>query len=179
MKLLIHACCAPCLTYAYQYFKKNHEGKISVLWYNPNIHPFTEYEKRLNALITFQDKTNADIIYKDNYDLENFLEGAMKAESRCDFCYRCRLAKTAEIAKKNDFDTFTTTLTISPYQNHEKIKEIGKEEGEKNGVKFIYKDLTDGFYKSHEMANKMRLYKQGYCGCIFSEMDRYENKIIK
>ncbi|MFO7792686.1 MAG: epoxyqueuosine reductase QueH [Candidatus Saliniplasma sp.] len=178
MNLLIHACCAPCLTYTHHYFKNNHSGNLSVLWFNPNIHPFKEYEKRLKSLIDYQEKTGVDIIYEDKYDLKIFLKGALETKSRCEFCYRYRLAETAKITKKKDFDAYTTTLTISPYQDHNLIKEIGEEEARKNGIKFIYRDLTDGFYKSHEMANDMNLYKQGYCGCIFSEMDRYEKKII-
>ncbi len=179
MSLLIHACCAPCLTYTHKYFRDQYNGEITVLWYNPNIHPFKEYEKRLRAMIDFQKKTEMDVIYVDEYDLGMFLEGALKAKSRCQFCYKFRLSKTAQIAKKKGYDAFTTTLTISPYQDHDLIKKIGKDEGKKNDIEFIYKDLTDGFYKSHELANKLNLYKQGYCGCIFSERDRYEKKIIE
>lgn len=178
MDLLIHACCAPCLTYTYQYFKENNEGKISVLWFNPNIHPFKEYEGRLKTLMDYQEKTEIDILYKDRYDLIHFLRGALKAESRCEFCYRYRLSETAKVAEKNDFDAYTTTLTISPYQDHELIKDIGEDEGKKNGIEFIYRDLTDGFYKSQELADRFDLYKQGYCGCVFSEKDRYKKDII-
>ncbi|MGM0405985.1 MAG: epoxyqueuosine reductase QueH [Thermoplasmatota archaeon] len=179
MSLLIHACCAPCLTYTYEYFKEHFKGKSSVLWYNPNIHPFKEYEKRLEAMIDFQKKIDVDIIYVDEYDLEMFLDGALKAKSRCEYCYKSRLSKTAQIAKENGYDAFTTTLTISPYQDHDLIRKIGENEGKKKDVEFIYKDLTDGFYESHNLANELDLYKQGYCGCIFSEKDRYEKKIIE
>jgi len=178
MSLLIHACCAPCLTYTYKYFKNNYDGNLSVFWYNPNIHPFKEYERRLRALIDYQKSTGADVIYVDKYNLEMFLEKAVNNESRCKVCYQMRLSKAAEIAKENDFEAYTTTLTISPYQDHELIRKIGEKEGNKNSLNFIYKDLTDGFYESHEIANEMGLYKQGYCGCIFSERDRYEQKII-
>jgi len=177
MKLLIHACCAPCLTYTYEHFKKIAD-KISVYWFNPNIHPFKEYENRLHAIVKYQDKVEADIIYNDNYDLEKFLECALKTEPRCEYCYRLRLAKTVETAQKNGFDAFTTTLTLSPYQDHSLIKKIGDQESDRYDVRFIYEDLTDGFYKSNDMADKMGLYKQGYCGCIFSERDRYEKDII-
>jgi len=174
--ILIHACCAPCLTYTYEYFKENFSEDPSVLWFNPNIHPFKEYEKRLGSLKKYQGEMDIEIIYKDNYDLENFLEGALGKNPRCQFCYRLRLSKAAEVAKENGFNAYTTTLTISPYQDHDLIKKIGREEGEKIGIEFIYVDLTDGFYKSHDIADEMDLYKQGYCGCIFSEMDRYKKE---
>lgn len=176
MKLLIHTCCAPCATYTAKEFSKDHE--VTLFWFNPNIHPFKEYKKRFKTLQEFEEKTDHDVIYRDEYRLENFLEGALRADTRCEFCYRWRLSETAKEAKKRDFDAYTTTLSISPYQDHDLIKQMGGEEGEKNDVKFVYKDLTDGFYESHDMADEMNLYKQGYCGCIFSERDRYEKNLM-
>lgn len=176
MSVLIHTCCAPCLTYTAERLKK--EEDITAFWFNPNIHPFKEYEKRLMALKKYEEKTRIDVIYRDEYLLEEFVEGALRANPRCKFCYQWRLRETAKEAKKRGFDSFTTTLTISPYQDHEMIKKIGGEVGKDNDVKFLYIDLRDGFYKSHEMAEELGLYKQGYCGCIFSEKDRYEKDII-
>ncbi len=176
MKLLLHTCCAPCLTYSAKVFKERYE-KVTALWFNPNIHPFKEYERRYKALEKFENETDTDIIYLDDYRLESFIEGAMDTEPRCEFCYELRLGKTAEVAAERSFDHFSTTLTISPYQDHELIKEVGERMGEKNGLEFIYEDLRDGFSEHHKLANKIGLYKQGYCGCIFSEKERYQKEL--
>jgi len=176
LRLLLHTCCAPCLTYSAKLFKKKFEN-VTALWFNPNIHPFKEYEKRYKALKKYEDKTDMDIIYLDDYRLKSFFKGAEKSESRCKFCYELRLGKTADVAEKRGYDFFSTTLTISPYQDHELIKDVGKKIGEKKGVKFIYKDMRDGFSEHHKLANEMELYKQGYCGCIFSEKERYQKDL--
>ncbi len=176
MGLLLHTCCAPCLTYSAKVFKKRY-SEITALWYNPNIHPFKEYERRYKALEKYENKTGMDIIYIDEYLLESFLQEAMRSDTRCELCYELRLGKTAEIAEKRDFDNFSTTLTISPYQDHDKIKEVGNRIGERKGIEFIYKDMRDGFSEHHKLANEMDLYKQGYCGCIFSEKERYQKEL--
>ncbi len=177
MELLLHTCCAPCLTYSAEVFRQEFD-QVTALWYNPNIHPFKEYEKRFGSLKDYDSQTDIDIIYIDEYKLESFLKEALESENRCRVCYMNRLGKTAEIAADKDIEAFSTTLTISPYQDHELIQEVGEEVGRKNEVKFVYKDLRDGFQKHHEMANEMDLYKQGYCGCIFSERERYHKKLL-
>ncbi|MFP4050392.1 MAG: epoxyqueuosine reductase QueH [Thermoplasmata archaeon] len=177
MKMLLHACCAPCLTYTLKKFSKDFD--VTVYWFNPNIHPFKEYGRRLDAIQKFVEEKDVDVIYDDRYELRSFLEGVLRNDPRCEFCYRWRLSETARKASEENFDVFSTTLMLSPYQDHDMIKKIGGEEGKNNDIKFIYKDLTDGFYESHEMADEMGLYKQGYCGCIFSEKDRYYKKLIE
>jgi len=174
--VLLHTCCAPCLTYSAKVFQEKY-NKVTALWFNPNIHPFKEYERRFKALEEYENKTEMDIIYIDDYKLESFIEKAMKKDPRCEFCYELRLGKTAEVAADQDFDSFSTTLTISPYQDHELIKEVGKKIGEEKGIQFIYKDMRDGFSEHHKLANEMDLYKQGYCGCIFSEKERYQKQL--
>ncbi len=176
MDLLLHTCCAPCLTYSAKAFREEY-SEITALWYNPNVHPFKEYERRYKALERYENKTGMDIIYRDEYLLESFLKDAMRSNHRCRFCYEIRLDKTAEIAEDLGFEHFSTTLTISPYQDHESIKEVGKRIGEKREVEFIYKDMRDGFSEHHKLANEMGLYKQGYCGCIFSEKERYQKEL--
>ncbi|MBS3790466.1 MAG: epoxyqueuosine reductase QueH [Candidatus Thermoplasmatota archaeon] len=176
MKLLLHTCCAPCLTYSAKVFEEEYE-EITAFWFNPNIHPFKEYERRYKALEEYENKTDIDVFYLDDYSLKRFLEGAMRSDPRCKFCYELRLGKTAKIAAKRGFDHFSTTLTISPYQDHELIKEVGKRMGKEEGIKFIYRDLRDGFSEHHKLANEMGLYKQGYCGCIFSEKERYHKEL--
>ncbi len=172
MRLLLHACCAPCSTYSVQELSKEHE--VTLLWYNPNIHPYKEYGRRKDSFLKYVDMSDLRSIVVDDYSLETFLQGALNSQNRCEFCYELRLQKTAEIAAEKDFDAFTTTLTISPYQNHRSITEIGDKVGAKYGMEFIYNDLREGFRKSHEMARDLELYLQGYCGCIFSEFDRYK-----
>lgn len=180
MKLLIHTCCAPCLTYTADYFGSQEEvDTITAFWFNPNIHPFKEYERRLKALQRYQEQTGIDVIYKDEYPLKKFLNGALRTDPRCDFCYDWRLDESAKKASELEFDSFTTTLMLSPYQDHDLLKKIGGEKGEENDVKFTYADLTDGFRESHEKADDMDLYKQGYCGCIFSESERYKKRLLK
>ncbi len=174
--MLLHTCCAPCLTYSAKVFKEEYE-EVVALWFNPNIHPFKEYERRYKSLEKYENKRHIDIIYLDDYRLESFLEGASESDPRCEFCYELRLGKTAEVAAERGFEHFSTTLTISPYQNHELIKKVGKRMAKEKDVKFIYKDMRDGFSEHHELANEMDLYKQGYCGCIFSEKERYEKEL--
>ncbi len=179
MDILLHTCCAPCLTYVKKTFEEDEDvDRVVPFWFNPNIHPFTEYEKRLEALMEYEEETGTEAIYDDRYMLSEFLEGALRADPRCRYCYRWRLEETAKRAKKEGFDAFSTTLILSPYQDHESIKQIGGEEGKKHGLKFIYTDMTDGFRESHEMTDELELYKQGYCGCIFSEKERYEKDLV-
>ena len=170
MKLIIHACCAPCLTYTYEEFAAHDR---TVLWFNPNIHPYKEYENRLKAMERYAELHEVDIVYMGDYDLRGFIRGALEAEDRCSFCYRWRLEESARYAAENGFDGFTTTLTISPYQDHEKIKHIGRSLSREYGVEFFYRDMREGFRKSHRMAREDDLYMQKYCGCIFSEEERY------
>ena len=113
------------------------------------------------------------MIYKDDYDIESYLRGALDAEDRCRFCYTMRLAETAKTAVRLGFDAFTTTLLISPYQKHEMLVEAGKKIADENGAEFYYEDFRKGYGESREMAKALELYMQKYCGCIFSEKERY------
>ncbi len=172
MKILIHACCAPCLTYTYKCFK---ESDLTVYWFNPNIHPFKEYQERFDSMIDFIESKDIRFIHGGDYALEEFMDGALKADDRCRFCYRWRLEETARYGADNDFEAFTTTLTISPYQDHDLIQEIGDELGKKYGIEFKYRDMREGFRESHRLARSFGLYMQKYCGCIFSEEERYRS----
>ncbi|MFO8110828.1 MAG: epoxyqueuosine reductase QueH [Thermoplasmata archaeon] len=172
MKLLIHACCAPCLTYTYESFRAE---DVTVYWFNPNIHPFKEHERRMDSMKKFARAKGIDVVYAGEYSLLEFLKGAIKADNRCRFCYEWRLEAAAKYASENYFDAFTTTLSISPYQDHGLIKDLGDKLSKKYGARFIYKDMRDGFRKSQTMAREHGLYMQKYCGCIFSEEERYRN----
>ena len=146
---------------------------VTGLFYNPNIHPYTEFKNRMKSLEKYSEIKAAKVIYINDYDIETYLRGALDSEDRCRFCYTIRLKETARTAKNYGFDAFTTTLLISPYQKHEILSEVGKEAGETFGVEFYYKDWRSGYKESRELARGFELYMQKYCGCIFSEKERY------
>ena len=172
----MHMCCGPCAVFPTEQFKK--EGwEIYGLFYNPNIHPYKEYEKRLETAKSFADKKGIELIVLDEYNLDDFLRNAVYRENiRCRMCYSDRLDRAASVAKKGNFDAFTTTLLISPYQKHELIKDMGESAGKKYGVDFLYNDLRKGFKEGHASAREMGLYMQQYCGCIYSEAERYKRR---
>lgn len=176
-RLLLHVCCAPCssyvLTYLCDYFD------ITILYYNPNISPYEEYEKRLNEakrLIKELNKDNIHIMECD-YDNEKFeeiakgLEDAPEGGIRCRKCYKLRIEQAAKFAKENNFDYFTTTLTISPLKNSQVLNEIGRELEEKYNIKYLYSDFKkrEGYKTSIILSKKYNLYRQNYCGCIYSK----------
>ena len=172
--LLLHSCCGPCstevLTYLAPYFN------ITVLYYNPNIEPFEEYLKRKNEQIRLLSELNIkhmDIDYL-NEEYRNKVIGYEKEPengARCHICYRLRLEKTAKLAKENNFDYFATTLTVSPYKNAKVINEIGLELQNKYNIKYLLSDFKkeDGYKRSIELSKKYELYRQDYCGCLFSK----------
>jgi epoxyqueuosine reductase len=174
-KLLIHICCAPCL--AAPYFKLKEKFEIRGFWYNPNIHPYTEYKKRMKTLENFASEQELEIVYKDEYNLEEFLrKAAYRENNRCEQCYYDRLKYTAIVARKGNFDYFTTTLLYSKYQNHDKIREIGESLAQKYGVKFYYEDMRKYWSDGIRISKEKEMYRQQYCGCIYSEKERYLGK---
>ena len=176
MKLLLHACCAPC---SIQCVGSLTTKKIlpTLFWYNPNIHPYTEYRSRLDALRQFSKDRDLPLTIEDEYGLQPFLKAVSIVDAeegkRCIICYRLRLEKTALFAKENGYDTISTTLLISPYQNHELIKTIGEEIAAVNGIDFLYRDFRPLFREGQNKAREAAYYMQKYCGCIFSEEERY------
>lgn len=176
MKLLMHMCCGPCAVFPVDLFKKQ-GWEIYGLFYNPNIHPYKEYEKRLEAAKFFAEKKGIELIVLDEYKLDDFLRNAVYRENeRCRMCYSDRLERAASVARNGKFGAFTTTLLISPYQKHDLIKNIGESAGKKYGVNFLYEDLRRGFKEGREGAREMDLYMQQYCGCIYSEAERYKRR---
>ena len=173
MKLLVHICCAPCFTAPYFHLKKDGHN-IQGFWYNHNIHPFTEYKKRLDTLQEFAKKEDIQLIVKDEYELEKFLRRtAFREQERCRSCYYDRLKYAAIIAKKGNFDAFTTTLLYSKFQKHDLIKEIGESLAKEYGVKFYYQDFREYWKEGIKISKEREMYRQQYCGCIYSERDRY------
>jgi len=181
MKLLLHTCCAPC---SVQCIEALAEESVSpdLFWYNPNIHPYTEYRSRMDALKIYAGEKTLNLIIEDEYGLRRFVEGASSIDwagdvsRRCAFCYRLRLEKIAQTAAEKACDSFSTTLLISPYQNHDLIKETGEEMAAKYNVDFFYRDFRPRFREGQRQARASGYYMQKYCGCIFSEEERYLGK---
>ena len=177
MKLLMHTCCAPCSVYCIDTLRK--EGiEPTLYWYNPNIHPYTEYKARKESLEEYSKKINIEAIFEDEYGLDEFCKNvANNIETRCfDYCYPIRLKKTFEYAKENGYDTVTTTLLYSIYQKHDFIKTYCEKLSKEYNIDFLYKDFRIGFWEGHNKAKEEGIYMQKYCGCIFSEEDRYVKK---
>lgn len=176
MRVLIHICCANCLIYPLKVLQG--EGyEVMGFFYNPNIHPYQEYQRRRGAVKEYEEKARFKVIYRDDYDLEEFLRGVVFREhERCRFCHRLRLEATAHAAKHGKFDAFTSTLLHSRHQNHELIREIGEAVGTQQGVQFLYRDFRNGWHEGIEASKTLGLYRQNYCGCIYSEKERYLQK---
>lgn len=177
-RLLLHSCCGPCSSYVISYLTKYFD--ITILYYNPNIFPYDEYLKRKEEqikLINEIDKINKVDIMDCDYDNDHYdalikgLENEPERGKRCMVCYRMRMEKTAEIAANNNFDYFCTTLSVSPYKNAMWINEIGEELQDKYNIKWLYSDFKkkDGYKSSILLSNKYNLYRQNYCGCIYSK----------
>lgn len=176
MKLLLHICCAPCSVACIQQLRE--EGIEPVgYWYNPNIHPFTEYRARRNTLVDYAKSIGLELVMEDEYGLRPFVQAVCgDLDHRCGYCYTCRFEKTAQYAAQNGFDAFTTTLTISPYQNYELICETGTRVAQQYGTTFQPRDFRPLFREGQAKARELGLYMQKYCGCVFSEEERYCRK---
>jgi len=177
--LLIHCCCAHCAAYPANYWRK--QGyEISALWYNPNIHPYMEHQQRLEAIKSLAQEMKLPLIVTEGYDVTTyFRQVAGHEDQRCQHCFRLRLSKTAETARKMGFHAFTTTLLISPHQKHDLIKQTGAKLAEETGIEFLYADLRKRYSDSRHLTKPLDLYRQQYCGCIYSELERYANIKIK
>jgi predicted adenine nucleotide alpha hydrolase (AANH) superfamily ATPase len=157
---------------------KERGDEVTGYFFNPNIHPYQEYRKRLDALRQYSERIGLKVIYRDEYLLEEFLKNVShRPEERCPYCYSIRLEATAQEAKKEGFDQFSTTLLQSTQQNHLQIKEVGERLGREIGIPFYYEDFRKGWRKGVEISKEMGLYRQQYCGCIYSEKDRYLKKV--
>ncbi len=179
MKILLHCCCGPCSIMPSQLLQK--EGhELTAFFYNPNIHPYQEYVRRRDTLINYLKEQNTPLILQDSYDLADFLLAVSSTaannankKSRCAICYEMRLENTAKTAEKEGFDCFATTLTVSPYQDHQLLQEVGQKIGKKYGIEYKYTDFRPYFRQGQKQAKELGLYRQGYCGCIYSEKERY------
>jgi len=173
LKILFHICCANCAIYPLERMKEKGDEAVGY-FFNPNIHPFQEYQKRLDALKQYSERVGLKVIYRDEYLLEEFLKNVShRVEERCQYCYSVRLETTACEAKKQSFDGFSTTLLQSTHQNHALIKETGERLAREIGIPFYYEDFRQGWRKGMEVSKAMGLYRQQYCGCIYSEKERF------
>ena len=180
MKTLLHVCCAPCANQCVETLRSENI-ELTAFWYNPNIHPFTEYRARRNCLRQYAELVQLPLIEKNDYALRPFIrEVAEDIAHRCVKCYEMRLFETAKAAKEGGFDSFTSSLFISPYQNHELMKQVAQRAAETYDVEFLYRDFRPHFRAGQEKARELEMYIQKYCGCVFSEEERYlkANKII-
>lgn len=184
-KLLLHVCCAPCSSYCLEYLSKYFD--ITVYFYNPNISIADEYnyrlseEKRLVSLMPFEHPVKViegEYLPKDYFEYVKGLENEPEGGKRCEKCFRLRLESSARYAKEHGFDYFTTTLTISPLKNAQLLNSIGAELAEKYGIPWLYSDFKkrEGYKRSIILSKEYDLYRQNYCGCVFSKRDSMQRK---
>ncbi|MBQ5682818.1 MAG: epoxyqueuosine reductase QueH [Peptococcaceae bacterium] len=176
MNTLLHTCCAPCSIHCVNTLRQEGIEPVSY-WFNPNIHPYTEYRSRKTTLEEYAKSINMRLVIDNTYGLRNFVKNVIDdLDHRCFYCYQVRLDETARYAAEHHFDSFTTTLLVSPYQKHEALIQAGETAAKKYGVPFLYRDFRPGFKDGQQKARELELYMQKYCGCIFSEEERYRMK---
>lgn len=176
MRVLLHTCCGPCSIYPLRTLRSS-DHQVTGFFYNHNIHPFQEYSRRLATLREMAEKEDMPVIVRDEYDLEGFLASvASQPEKRCGYCYASRLRATAETACKHGFNAFTASLLYSRYQQHDMIRKLGEEIGLEYGITFLYQDFRPGWQEGIRLSKDLGLYRQQYCGCIYSEKERYLGK---
>lgn len=176
MKVLLHICCAPCSIMCIETLRG--EGIEPVgFWDNANIHPYTEYRMRKNTLVDYAKSIGLELVVHGEYGLRPFVRAVVQnIDGRCVECYRMRMRAAAQYASENGFTHFTSTLFVSPYQNHELMKQVAEEAAAEFGVAFLYRDFRPCFREGQDRARELGLYMQKYCGCIFSEEDRYKKR---
>ena len=176
MRILLHSCCAPCLVVPLDdLWSQGHE--ITTLFYNPNIHPYLEYRKRMSTVQEFSARAGLSVSYRDGYDLDEFIiRVAGKGKGRCEQCYRMRLDAAAAETNRSGSSLFTTSLLYSKYQNHDLIRAVAEEMAREHRVELYYEDFRQGWREGIVESKAMGLYRQQYCGCVYSERDRYKSR---
>jgi len=173
MKTLLHICCAPCAIIPTKHLQ-NQGFDVMGYFYRHNIHPYTECLRRQQTLESYAEHMDLRVIYQEGYDLEGFIRNvAFRESDRCATCYYERLRSTARVAKRGKFDCFTTTLLYSKFQNHDMVKSIGESVGKSVDVPFYYHDFRPGWKEGVEESKRLGMYRQQYCGCIYSEKERF------
>ncbi|MFH2121775.1 MAG: epoxyqueuosine reductase QueH [Pseudomonadota bacterium] len=177
--ILLHICCAPCTIYPLRILR-GEGNEVCGLFYNPNIHPYLEYRRRLDTLTSYAGQEGLTIIGEETYPLDAFFRQVVfREEERCRHCYQLRLTYAARIAKRGRFDAFSTTLLYSRYQKHDLIREIAAGVAETHGIPFFYRDFREGWSEGVRVSKEIGMYRQPYCGCIYSERERYGGTLGK
>jgi len=176
-KVLLHICCAPCLIYPLDVLRSE-DVYLHGFFYNPNIHPYSEFKKRLACLEEYCAAENLRLTSEVGYDIEEFMRGIVGHEDdRCPVCYEMRLRKTAQAAKDAGYDFFTTTLLYSKYQKHELLVQVANIVAAEVGIPFLYRDFRSGWQYGQDRSRELGLFRQSYCGCMYSEKERYKKDI--
>ncbi|PMP97424.1 MAG: hypothetical protein C0169_03075 [Thermodesulfobacterium geofontis] len=177
--IILHICCGPCSIYLVRCFKERGID-FRGYFYNPNIHPYREFRQRIKALEEVQKVFNFEVVWDKEYGLRKFIKETFmlwdKPGKRCERCYVMRLTATVKKALELKAEAFTTTMLYSIYQNHELIKEIAEDLSYRYKIPFFYEDFRKGYKEGQDIAKSLNIYRQGYCGCIFSEEERYYKK---
>ena len=176
-RLLLHICCGPCsITTLRALTESGYE--VTGLFFNPNVHPLTEYVKRRDGCLQVAERLGIRVIVKDDeYDPKAWFRGvAFREDNRCFHCYAMRLERTAQIARKGGFDAFSTTLLYSKYQRHEEIAALGRDLSTEKTV-FVYEDFREGWQEGIDVSKRWDVYRQQYCGCLYSENERYRKEL--
>lgn len=173
--ILLHICCAPCATAVLENLRAD-GYEVTGYFYNPSIHPWKEYKRRLDAVKEWAPSVDLPVIYHEEYPLEENIRMLLDSENRCLSCFADRMKRTAEVASKMGMGLFTSTLSVSPYQNHGLLIEAGESAAESLDVQYLYRDFRDSYRRSIELSRSAGMYRQAYCGCVFSERDRYLKK---
>ena len=179
MSILLHVCCGPCLVYPARVLEG--EGTdFTCYFYNPNIHPYQEFKRRLNSFKDLADSRNYRYVIERDYGLKMFLRKVVfKEDQRCTFCYQMRLGNVAKYAAERGDEGFSTTLLYSTYQNHALIRHQADQASKHHSVPFLYHDFRVGWQQGIDDSKAANLYRQSYCGCLFSEQERYDNRLKK
>ena len=177
--VLLHCCCAPCSLSCIDPLRQEGIEPVA-FWYNPNIHPWKEYQARRDCLLAYAPTIGMEVRVREDYGLRDFVrQVAEDIEHRCTYCYRTRLEGAAQYAAEHGFPAFTSTLLASLYQDHDAIAQARREFGAQYGVEFLYRDFRPNFRAGNQRARELGFYMQKYCGCVFSEEDRYAKQIAR
>jgi predicted adenine nucleotide alpha hydrolase (AANH) superfamily ATPase len=173
MKVLLHICCGPCTIYPLQVLRSS-GCDILGLFYNPNIHPYAEYQRRRETLQAYAQEESLELIVGEGYPIERYFRGvAFKEEDRCRYCYEERLRVAFSVAAEKGVDALTTTLLYSRYQKHDVIVSVAQSLAVEYGIPFLYRDFREGWQEGIRISQERGMYRQAYCGCIFSERERF------
>lgn len=172
-RILLHTCCAPCTIYPAAALREENLT-IHAFFYNPHIQPYQEFQRRLETLKSYAKTEQIPLIVRNDYEPETFFrQVAFRETNRCVYCYSLRLNAAASLAGKSRFDAFTTTLLYSRHQKHDLIISLAEEASRRHGIPFYYRDFRIGWREGQEKAKALGIYRQQYCGCIYSEMERF------